>query len=173
MLFRVNPTPGRPSMPENYGLPPIDDQAPAIAFDGLREKIANARGYWLCTVSPAGLPHVMPIWAAVVGDDLLFSIGTESRKERNLRANPILVIHLESTDDVVVIEGRAERATNRATLQLYEQAYNAKYGASPDIDDPSGIIFRVIPTKAFTWTEDDFLATARKWTFSPDGSNRD
>jgi PPOX class probable F420-dependent enzyme len=42
----------------------------------------------LATASPAGEPHVAPVWFVVDGDDLVFTTAVQTVKGRNLRANP-------------------------------------------------------------------------------------
>ena len=42
----------------------------------------------LATASPAGAPHVAPVWFLVDGEDLVFTTGRDTVKGRNLRANP-------------------------------------------------------------------------------------
>lgn len=40
------------------------------------------------TISPDGYPHTVPIWYTLDGDDIVIATGPESRKVRNIRANP-------------------------------------------------------------------------------------
>jgi len=40
------------------------------------------------TVGPDGYPHTVPIWYMLDGDDIIICTGPESRKVRNIRANP-------------------------------------------------------------------------------------
>ena len=42
----------------------------------------------LATASPAGAPHVAPVWFLVDNEDLVFTTGRDTVKGRNLRANP-------------------------------------------------------------------------------------
>ena len=71
------------------------------------ERLTTAKNYWFCTTRPDGRPHAMPAWAAWVDGALYFDGSPETRRGRNLAANPAIVIHLESGDEVVILEGEA------------------------------------------------------------------
>ncbi|MEU4221567.1 PPOX class F420-dependent oxidoreductase [Actinoplanes sp. NPDC026623] len=62
----------------------------------------------LATASPAGLPHVAPIWFVVDGDDLVFNTGEQTVKGRNLRANPRAALTVDVSEypyDFAVVRG--------------------------------------------------------------------
>jgi PPOX class probable F420-dependent enzyme len=42
----------------------------------------------ITTIGPDGYPHTVPIWYMLDGDDLVMCTGPESRKVKNIRANP-------------------------------------------------------------------------------------
>ncbi len=65
--------------------------------------LAAARSYWLSTTMPSGAPHVAPVWGVVISDVLYLYSERLTRKARNLAADPRLVVHLESADDVVIV----------------------------------------------------------------------
>ncbi|HMD94273.1 MAG TPA: pyridoxamine 5'-phosphate oxidase family protein, partial [Trebonia sp.] len=71
-------------------------------------RLAVARNYWLTTTSPSGAPHAAPVWGAVIDHTLCLYSERNTRKARNLAADPRLVVHLESGDDVVIVRGTAE-----------------------------------------------------------------
>ena len=48
----------------------------------------GARTGKLATASPAGAPHVAPVWFVVDGRDLVFTTFRDTVKGRHLRANP-------------------------------------------------------------------------------------
>ena len=58
------------------------------------ERLTRARNYWIATTCPDGLPHCVPVWGVWLDDDnaFYFSSGTQSRKARNLAANPNCVV---------------------------------------------------------------------------------
>jgi len=59
-----------------------------------------------------GLPHAVPVWGVWVDGALYFGTDRRSRKARNLATNQGAVVHLESGDDAVILEGFAEEITS-------------------------------------------------------------
>lgn len=72
---------------------------------------------FLGTVRPDGRPHAAGIGAVWFDGDLYFTSGPETRKSRNLAANPACTIatRLETID--IVLEGQALRVTDGPTLE--------------------------------------------------------
>ena len=99
------PQAARPDMPD-YGI--SADADGLLPWQHVSEQMAAARNYWIGTVRPDGRPHATPVWGVWVDETFYFGMGPRSVKARNLAANPALVVHLESGDDVVVLEGVAE-----------------------------------------------------------------
>ena len=116
------PTPRRPSFP-GYGVP--DDPAGMLPWSWADERLLAARNYWVATAGP----HASPVWGLWQDGTLLFSCGRDSRKARALAQDARLVVHLESGDDVVIVEGVAEPET--ATVGDVE-AYEQKYAYRPN-----------------------------------------
>lgn len=52
------------------------------------------------------------MWGVWLDGVLYFGTGAGSVKARNLAANPALVVHLESGDKAVIMEGEAQWLTN-------------------------------------------------------------
>jgi hypothetical protein len=63
---------------------------------------------WLGTTRPDDRPHVMPVWGVWIDDIVYFGTAPDSVKALNLASNPAAVVHLESGNDVVIVEGRTE-----------------------------------------------------------------
>jgi hypothetical protein len=74
-------------------------------------------------------------------------------------------VHLESGDEVVIIEGVAEEVTDLDQLAQFAEAYDAKYDFRPDIQDQQNITYAVRPQVAFGWLEKDFPGGATRWKF--------
>jgi pyridoxine/pyridoxamine 5'-phosphate oxidase len=107
----------------------------------------------------------MPVWGVWLDDAFHFATDRASRKARNLAANPAVVVHLESGDDVVLLEGRARPVTDPARLAAFDAAYQAKYGVRM-ADVPGDVsVWVVTPRVAFGWHERDFPGTATRWRF--------
>jgi general stress protein 26 len=105
----------------------------------------------------------MPVWGLWWDGAYYFSSDPTSRKARNLAANAAVVVHLESGDDVVVLEGTAERVTDLAILTEFVDRYDAKYAFRPDTSDPEFAFYRVRPRVALAWREADFPTSATRW----------
>src|SRR5688572_17729954 len=79
----------------------------------------HARTYWLATVRPDGAPHVMPLIGTWLDEAFYFVSSEKARKGRNLAGEPRCVVTGSSTTLPsldLIIEGRAERVTDEATL---------------------------------------------------------
>ncbi len=158
----TEPNRSRPQM-RDYGIHQDGDgMLPWSWVDG---QMAEARNYWVCSTRPDGKPHAAPVWGVWLEGTLYFSTSPTSRKGRNLAANPAVVVHLESGDDTVILEGTVQRVTDRALLGRVVDVYAAKYAFRPDPDDPSGLWLALQPQAVFAWQEADFPRTATRWTF--------
>lgn len=159
------PVPGRVNTPEGYGLSgPADGTA--LAWSTVVEWLTSSRNYWVCTTRVDGRPHAMPVWGLWMDDACWFSTDPTSLKARNLTARPDAVVHLESGDEVAVLEGKAVPLKGDALPDGFAAAYAAKYDIELDLSNPDFAFFVVHPRVALTWTEADFPNTATRWTFS-------
>ena len=142
-----------------------------LAWDHAAERLEGSRNYWIVTTRRDGRPHAAPVWGVWVGGSLYFGTGRGSVKGRNLARRPDLVVHLESGNDVVILEGAVEEVRDRASFDAIDAAYRAKYGMGVDQagDDGTGedgaVWYVVRPEKAHAWLESDFLETATRWRF--------
>jgi len=146
------PTARRPSFP-GYGIP--DDPEGMMPWAWADERLAAARNYWLATVGP----HASPVWGLWRGGELLFSCGADSRKARMLARDPHLVVHLESGDEVVIVEGVA---VPTAATESDVEAYDRKYAFKPEAGDGW---YRVVPRRVLAWREQDYPRSATRFDF--------
>lgn len=158
------PAPSRPHIPATYGVERTSNVG-MIPWHHVREQMANSRNYWVVTTRPDGRPHVMPVWGIWLDETFYFSTDPASRKGRNLAANSETVVHLESGDEVVIIEGTTEKVTNATILTQFADAYSTKYRFRPDVNHPAFGVYRLRPRTAYAWLEQDFPRTATRWTF--------
>lgn len=149
----------RPFMP-GYGIQQADQGAGLFPWATVRDKMAAARNYWVATVRPDDRPHAAPVWGLWVDDTFYFSSGRESRKAKNLTENPAIVVHLESGDDVIIVEGNVTVVTDEATLDRLDETYQAKYQTGLMREHP---VFAVRPQTAFAWLEADLGGSATRW----------
>jgi Pyridoxamine 5'-phosphate oxidase len=160
------PEPGALRAPASYGL--SNRAAPAgerLPWDEVERWLIGSRNYWICTVRPEGRPHAMPVWAIWLDRALAFSTHPSTRKGRNLAANPELVAHTESGDEVAILEGRAEALERGELLERFVDAYESKYGFRIEPSERALGLFIVRPRVVFAWREADFVDSATRWRF--------
>lgn len=167
----------RDSRSENVPVDPIAERPAALVAYGVsaesegmlpwswaEERLARSRNYWICTTRPDGRPHAAPVWGVWVGDALYFGTGRASRKARNLAANPEVIVHLESGDEVILFEGRAVERDEPPPAA--GEAFAGKYGMETGEAGGEGAVwYEVRPRVAQAWLETDFLRSAVRWTF--------
>ena len=107
----------------------------------------------------------MPVWGLWLEGELWFSTHPETRKGRNLAASPEVVIHLESGDEVAILEGVAEPVRGGETLARFVDGYEAKYGYRIEPGERAMGTWSVRPRVAFSWREADFPDSATRWRF--------
>jgi PPOX class probable F420-dependent enzyme len=164
-MAESHPTPDRPNFPDTYGVDRAvrDDM---VAWDEAVERLTASRNYWVSTTRPDGRPHVAPVWGLWMDDAFYFSTDPVSRKGRNITAQPEVAVHLESGDDVVILEGRAERVADQATLERMVEVYDHKYATRFDPTDPNFGVYVVRPVTAYAWFEKSFPTSATRWRFN-------
>jgi Pyridoxamine 5'-phosphate oxidase len=145
-----------------------------LSWPEVAARLAAARSYWLCTTLPSGAPHAAPVWGVVLNDTLHLYSERRTVKARNLAADPRVVVHLESADDVLIVRGTAEGLGTPAQVPEVVTALSAKYpreedrqylpAADPDFD----IIYAIRPWSARMWRLPDFEGSQRRWRLPPE-----
>ncbi len=79
--------------------------------------------------------------------------------------DPGIVIHLESGDDTVILEGEVERPNDRDALTRFADAYEKKYAYRTELSSEGHGIYLLRPRVAQTWTDKDYTRTAARWVF--------
>jgi len=159
----TDPTADRPWMP-GYGLLDPDDGRGLLPWPWAEQRLADARNYWVSTVTDDGRPHAMPVWAVWLDGHLWFSTGRLTRKAHNLGSRPECVVCPESAAEAVIVEGTAGELGHRATLERVADVYKAKYGMGFPEEEP---VYRVRPRVVFGLIEnaDEFAGAATRWRF--------
>jgi hypothetical protein len=127
------------------------------------------RNYWICTVANGGGPHATPVWGVVVREVLYFYSEDTTVKARNLAADPRVVIHSESGDDVVIVHGRADVVGRPGEHPELVTAFAAKYTEPDDVQylplatDRLNEFYRLRPSSATLWRLDAFDDSQRRW----------
>lgn len=161
---RNAPKSGLPRVPVLYGLKPRKKYLP---WSHAEKRLERAHNYWICSTRPNGRPHAMPVWGLWLDGALYFSTARASRKGLNLARNPAVSVHLESGDDVVILEGQAREISDEPTIARIDVGYRAKY-KMPLWQIPENVIFGVRPRVVLSWTEKNFPKDATRWEFKPD-----
>jgi hypothetical protein len=151
------PTASRPPFPKSYGI--SEDSAGLLDWEWAVERLSSARNYWVVTASGDGHPHAAPVWGLWIDDSLVFGTSPLSRKGKNLLRDPRVVVHLESGDEVVILEGSIKRGPIDDWIA---DTYETKYHWRPD---PGEGWFWLRPSVALAWTEGDYPNTATRFTF--------
>jgi hypothetical protein len=79
--------------------------------------------FFLATVGPDGRPHSAGVGAVWVDDALYFTSGPDTRKSRNLAANPACTVSVGLRGIDLVLEGQASRITDSSTLERLAAVY--------------------------------------------------
>jgi pyridoxine/pyridoxamine 5'-phosphate oxidase len=145
-----------------YGLKKNKNYLP---WSHAEERLTKSRNYWICTARPDGRPHSIPVWGLWLDGALYFGTARASRKGRNLAHNPAASVHLESGDDVVILEGEAVEISDQPTLEKLDTGYRKKY-KMPLMVTPENVIYRLRPKIALAWTEKNFISDATRWEFT-------
>lgn len=146
-----------------YGIASAAEGDGLLAWSWARERLAQARNYFLATTRPDGAPHVMPIWGLWIGDTFQFSTGKTSRKAKNLASEPRCVVVPEGGEEAVIVEGTASELAGSERLATFFTAYQAKYGF--DVSSMGEPLYVVTPSVVYGQIEKTFTKSATRWTF--------
>jgi nitroimidazol reductase NimA-like FMN-containing flavoprotein (pyridoxamine 5'-phosphate oxidase superfamily) len=154
---------GIPRIPKDYGIKPRKQYSP---WSRAEKRLERSHNYWVCTTRADGRPHAMPVWGFWLDGAFHFSTGNGTLKARNIARNPEVVIHLESGDDVVILEGMAERVdlSDKVFARRVDALAKRKY-KMPITGIPRSTMFRVRPRVALAWSEKNFPKDATRWEF--------
>ena len=155
----------RPRFHESYGIWAADEGAGLLEWQWAAERLERSHNYWVASASESGRPHAAPIWGLWLDGVFYFSTARASRKGENLAANPFAVVHLESGDEVVILEGSVEEISDRNALDALAVAYGEKYTLEIKFEDPGSVVYALAPKRAFAWRESDYPESATRFTF--------
>ena len=149
---------------------------PSIAWENVRDTLAsditqapgtggpNRHTAWLTTINPDGTPHVTPVGFIQLSAVWYFNSGPESRKARNIAANPRCVVSVATHPFDIVVEGSAARVIDGAELRFVADKFNqhgwparvdgdaltAEYSA-PSAGPPPWFVYRITPSTVFAF----------------------
>ena len=145
----------RPTFPKGY----VDHPVSEVPWEYVEQRLRESVNYWLCSARPDGRPHVIPRWGVYLDGKFYYDGSPETRHARNLEVNPNVSLHLESGNDVVIMDGTAQPAGKPApefAVRLAE-AYRAKYASEGYSPEPTqwdeGGLFVFTPRQCLAWTK--------------------
>jgi len=144
----------RPDFPEGY----LENPKSLLPWSHVVQRLTDAKNYWLCSVRPNGQPHAIPKWGVWVDGKVYFDGSPKTRHALNIAQNPHVCLHLESGDDVIIIEGTSKELQKPSPELAVKiaQVYRAKYTAAGYAPEPSqwdeGGLFEITLHKAIAWT---------------------
>ena len=150
----------RPHMP-GYGLP--KDKKGLLPWSWAEQRLQKSHNYWISTVRSDSAPHTMVVWGLWIDGAFYFSTGKQSRKARNLSANPRCVVCTEHANEAVIVQGEARLVRDSPQLKFfsrYEKKY--KWDMSTMQNEP---VYQVKPQVVFGLYEKKFIQAATRWTF--------
>ncbi|HVT63671.1 MAG TPA: pyridoxamine 5'-phosphate oxidase family protein [Mycobacteriales bacterium] len=158
-----------------------DSAADATSWDDTLRVLDQAELFWVTTVRPDGRPHVTPLVAVWSGGALYFCTGLGEQKEVNLRRNSRVILMTGRNDwdqglDVVV-EGEAERVTDRDRLEQVAEVWTEKWDGrwqyvvtdtgfehSDDPDHNQVLVFAVHPDRVLAFGKGTFSHTSHRFS---------
>lgn len=147
--------------PATYSFPKTHERL--LSWERAEAQLDASRYYWLTTTRPDGRPHATPLWGVWLDGHLYFDGLSSTRWAKNLARNPRACVHLESGDDVVILEGRVEDCVADAALGARIVArWAEKYGRL--MPRPSQGIFRFSAESARAWSTEK-LQDGTRWHF--------
>jgi hypothetical protein len=159
-----DPIVDRPAIPAEYGVGKAKEW---VDWGHVEQRLAEARVYWVTTVSGAGKPHVRPIDGLYLDGVIYIGGSMETRWVRDLLENTRVTVHLDGVQDVVIVEGEAElmQGADDELARRLADASNAKFGYGMTADSfregPGPFAIRL--RKVVAWT--DFMANPTRFRF--------
>ena len=155
----------RPIFPKGY----VDRPVAFLTWEWVAAQLTESKNYWLCSVRPAGRPHVIPRWGVFLDGKIYYDGSPETRHARNIESNPHTSVHLESGDRAIILEGTSAPAAKPAPElgRRLSQAYKAKYtqfgyAIEPDQWDGGGL-YVFTPRQCLAWS--NFTEDPTKFIF--------
>jgi hypothetical protein len=135
------------TLPKSYGTPHR-----VLAWEEVEQKLLKSKTYWLATTRPDGRPHTVPVDGIWLEGALYFGGDPATVHMRNLRSNPRAVVHTESGESPVIVEGTAKwYQPSHTEIGRLIEATQAKYGYPASPDSFSAGTWRLLPGSVLAW----------------------
>lgn len=153
-----------------------DPNATPITWNETRRKLEEAELFWITTVRADGRPHVTPLVAIWLDEEIHFTTGAEEQKAVNLRHNPHVTLTTGCNEwdrgyDVVV-EGDAVQVTDDELLERLARAWTTKWDGRWHFKPRDGVfhhevgealVYSVKPAKILTFGKGAFTHTRYRY----------
>jgi general stress protein 26 len=149
-------------VPMAPGYRPPGTKTKFLPWSFAESRLRKAHNYWVCTTRSDGRPHAAPVWGLWLERAFYFSTDPSSAKAKNLRKNSNAVVHVESGDEVVLMEGKASVVPLTKRL---DGEYFLKYGMRLVGFPAPMVVLSVTPSNVSAWREAEFSQTTTRWTF--------
>ena len=155
-----------------------DPGASATRWEDAVQALTDAQLFWITTVRADGRPHVSPLVAVWLDDQIHFCTGPEEQKAHNLRTDPhvILTTGCNQWEDGldVVVEGKAVQVTDEDLLERLAEAWSRKWdgrwhyevhdgGFRHQGGDGTVLVFSVAPAKILAFAKGTFAQTRHRF----------
>jgi len=156
----------------DYGVP--DDLDGVLPWSWAEERLLASRNLWVVSASAGGRPHAMPVWGVWSPDTstFVFSCSPNTRKVRNSTENPQVTLAVDSTVEVVVVEGTVRSVTAASVDAALDRYVDKYWETEQEKVDGKGFVsshdvWELTPERAFgvIETEEDFARRATKWVW--------
>ena len=149
----------------------MDNPAAYVDWSWVAAQLIESKNYWLCSVRPDGRPHSIPRWAVYMDGRIYYDGSPETRHAQNIMTNPSVSVHLESGDQVIILEGTSAPAGKPDVdfavrlAEAYRQKY-ARHGYAPQPGQwDEGGLYMFTPRHCLAWTK--FNEDPTKFIFEP------
>jgi hypothetical protein len=145
-------------------------RAENVSWTHIASRLEPSRSYWLGTSNRDNSPHVAPVWGVVVDERLYIFTERTTVKSRNLGRDSRSVVHLEKSEDVVIVHGHFDDlgtpqvfpSVMETLARKYDRPEDAQY--LPSADPSFDVLYRLRPQKALLWNLGDYDNSQQRWT---------
>jgi hypothetical protein len=144
----------RPGIPASYG---AGRATTFVEWSHVEDRLRTDRVYWLTAIGGDGRPRVRPIDGLYLEGVIYVGGSGETRWVHDVAVNPSVSLHLDGTDDVVLIEADAE-VLDRLDDELAERLAAASNAKFPEYEMSAAFYHRsgaiaIRLRKVIAWTD--------------------